>query len=110
VTAAAGPAVNAALAGRSAMAGTKAAGRAVAAVAERTKTPFIIGGAAAGVAGGLMLQRRRSRSGTNGLSGIFRDGQLDLGAIAAAARKAGDVGQQLGDIGKAIERTQGKKD
>ena len=39
--------------------GTKAAGRAIAAAGQRAKTPLIVGGAAlAGVAGGLVLNRR----------------------------------------------------
>jgi hypothetical protein len=51
---------NAALAGRAALAGTKAAGRAVASAADRAGTPLIVGGAAAaGVIGGLAIDRAR---------------------------------------------------
>ena len=106
-------AANAAVARQSAVAGTKAAGRAVAAAAKQAKTPLIVGGAAAaGIAGGLIAQRRSSRSrfNPNGLSKLpIRDGKLDLGALASAAHKAGELGQQMNDIGTAIDRAQGRK-
>jgi hypothetical protein len=104
------PAANAAVAKTAAIAGTKAAGRAVAVAAERVKTPLIVGGAAtAGVIGGLIVHRRSSRSGRNGFSRIhlpLRDGKLDLSTIAAAAHKAGELGQQANELGTALDRVQ----
>lgn len=109
----ASPAANAALAGRAALAGTKAAGRAVVSSAERAGTPLIVGGAAAaGVIGGVLVHRRAARSpdGFTGISNLVRDGKLDLDVVAGAARRAGAMGQQLGEIGTAIERVErGKK-
>jgi hypothetical protein len=105
-------AANAAAAKVAALNGTRAAGKALAAAVERAKTPLIVGGAAtAGVVGGLAIHRRNSRSrlGLNGLSGIplpVRDGRLDLDAIAAAAHRAGSLGQQLHEIGNALEHAQ----
>ena len=34
----------------------------------------------------------------------IKDGKLDLDAVASAARRAGSIGQQLGDVASAIER------
>ena len=105
-------AANAAAAGKAAVAGTKAAGRAVAVVAERGKKPLIVGGAAmAGVLAGLIALRRNGGSNHLG-SGRWipmRDGRLDLDAIAEAAKTAGSFGQQLSDIGTAIETVQRRK-
>jgi len=73
----------------------------------------IVGGTtAAALAGGYLIRKRNRRSTVRGRAQFplpLRDGKLDVGAIAAAARKAGEVGQQLGDIGAAIERTQKHK-
>jgi len=57
---------NAALAGKAAVAGTRAAGRALSLAASRAKAPLIVGGsAAAGLAGGLaVIHRRKGRKRT----------------------------------------------
>src|SRR5436190_1138428 len=57
----AGPAANAALAGKGAAAGTKAAGKAISGALYRARAPLIGGGAAAaGFVGGLAVLRRRN--------------------------------------------------
>jgi hypothetical protein len=106
--AAAEPRVNAIAAKDAAAAGTKAAGKAVAAAASKAKTPLIVGGAAiAGVAGGLVAKNRVSSS-KRGRRPRFslptRDGKLDLDAVASAARRVGAMGEQVGEIANALER------
>jgi len=55
-----GVAANAALAGKAAVAGTRAAGKAVSSAVSHARTPLIVGGSAAvGIAGGLVASRRR---------------------------------------------------
>jgi hypothetical protein len=39
----------------------------------------------------------------------IRDGKLDLEGIASAARRVGEMEEQVGDIGAAIERVQHEK-
>lgn len=54
-------AANAALAGKAAIAGTRAATRAASLALSRTKVPLVVGGsAAAGLAGGLAVIHRRN--------------------------------------------------
>ena len=84
----------------------KDAGGKVAEVAGRAKVPLLAGGAAlAGAAGGIALGTRQAHR-KSGLGGI---GGKDL---AKAARKAGDVGAQVGEIAlevrRARESTNGK--
>ncbi len=70
----------------------KDAGRAVGRAASRAKVPLVAGGAAlAGAAGGIALGAHQARRG-KGLGAIHTDG------IARAARKAGDVGMQIGEL------------
>jgi hypothetical protein len=60
--AAAGPAADLLAAREAAVAGTRAAGKAVATATSRAKVPLVAGGAAvAGFAGGLALIRRQGR-------------------------------------------------
>jgi hypothetical protein len=88
-----GPGANAALAGQAALAGTKAAGRALGAVAAKAKGPMFVGaGTVAGVAGGLAVVRRRN--------GRAPQGTLDVDRVVAAARRAGSFGEELGPHGE----------
>jgi hypothetical protein len=76
----------------------KDAGGKVAEVAGRAKVPLLAGGAAlAGAAGGIALGTRQAHR-KSGLGGI---GGKDL---AKAARKAGDVGAQVGEIALEVRR------
>ena len=103
-------AANAIAARAAAAAGARAAGRAVVTAVEQAKTPVIVGGtAAAALVGGLLIRRHSRDSAVRRIPLPIRDGKLDLAAIASAARKAGEFGQQLGDIGNAIERAQKHK-
>jgi hypothetical protein len=84
---------NAALAGQAALAGTRAAGKAVALAAARAGVPLAAGGGlAAGVAGGLaMVRRRRHR----------RVGGFD---VASAAERVGTLGEEVGRVAVVIQR------
>lgn len=84
----------------------KDAGRAVGHVASKVKVPLMAGGAAlAGAAGGIAFSARQGHRHRR-LSGVK---SKDL---AKAARKAGDVGAQVGEIAlevrRARERSNGK--
>jgi hypothetical protein len=77
----------------------KDAGGAVGRAASKAKVPLVAGGAAlAGAAGGLALGARRTHHRKNGLAGVS---SKDL---AKAARKAGDVGAQVGEIALEVRR------
>lgn len=83
----------------------KDAGRKVGRVASKAKVPLVAGGAAlAGAAGGIALSARQGHR-HRGLGGVK---SKDL---KKAARKAGDVGAQVGEIAlevrRARERTNG---
>lgn len=76
----------------------KDAGRAVGRVAGKAKVPLVAGGAAlAGAAGGMALSARKSHR-HRGLAGVT---SKDL---AKAAKKAGDVGAQVGEIAIEVRR------
>jgi hypothetical protein len=76
----------------------KDAGGMVGRAASKAKVPLLAGGAAlAGAAGGLALGARQSHH-RNGLGGFS---SKDL---AKAARKAGDVGAQVGEIALEVRR------
>jgi hypothetical protein len=92
-----GPGVNAVLAGRAALAGTQAAGRAAAIAAARAKVPLVAGGGMiAGVAGGLAVVRRRNAR-TSQVS-------FDVDRVIAAARRAGSFGEELGRMASLMEQ------
>ena len=103
-----GRAGNLVAAQHAAAAGTRAAGRAVAAAASQGKTPLIVGGAAiTGLAGGLVANRRLRRSRRSRFAGFsLRDGSLDLDAVASAARRVGSLGQSVADMADAAQATQ----
>jgi|SRR5215208_5100721 len=87
-----------ATAGAAALAGTRAAGRAVVLAASKAKAPLIAGGAAAaGLAGGLALtsERKRKRRGPS----------FDLDSATAAAKRVGSYGQQIAEVAEALEQT-----
>lgn len=90
-------AANAALAGRAALAGTQAAGKAVSLAAARARVPLVAGGGlAAGVVGGLAVIRRRRRprraSGFDVATAVERVGTLgeEIGRVAIVIQKAAD--------------------
>ncbi|HVX31863.1 MAG TPA: hypothetical protein VHA80_01885 [Solirubrobacterales bacterium] len=92
-----GPGVNAVLAGRAALAGTHAAGRAAKVAAARAKVPLVAGGGVlAGVAGGLAVVRRRGA----------RSAQVsfDVDRVIAAARRAGTFGEELSRMASLMEQ------
>jgi hypothetical protein len=75
----------------------KDAGRVVSRAASKAKVPLVAGGAAlAGAAGGMALahQTRRHR----GIAGVTSSD------VARAARKAGDLGVQVGEIALEVRR------
>jgi hypothetical protein len=85
---------------------TKDAGRKVGRVAGKAKVPLVAGGAAlAGAAGGMAALSARHNHRRRGLGGV---NSKDL---KKAAKKAGDVGAQVGEIAlevrRARERTNG---
>ena len=98
-----GAAANAAQAQLHALAGTRAAGKAVSAATSRARTPLIAGGAAlAGLAGGLaLINRARNGSGLGRRSS--KDGAFDLDSIASAAKRLSSFGDQVGVIASAVQ-------
>jgi len=87
----------AALAGQAALAGTRAAGRAMTLAVARVKAPLAAGGGlAAGVAGGLVVMRRRRRR--------RRPGALDIGDLASAAQRIGTLGEEVGRVAIVIQK------
>jgi hypothetical protein len=103
----------AAAAAQSALAGTRAAGQAVATATRRIKTPLIVGGGAlAGVLGGLALRHRTNGSKFSGsIGGVklpIQDGKVDLDAVGAAAERLESLGQQAGTVVSALRAQQGK--
>lgn len=92
----AGAAASAALAGKAAMEGTRAAGMAISLAASKVKVPLAVGGGlAAGAAGGLALVRR---------NGHRRRSGPDLGPVISAAKHAGSIGEELGRLAAAAEK------
>jgi hypothetical protein len=87
-------AANAAFAGQAAMAGTRAAGKAITLAAGQVKGPLAAGGGlAAGIAGGLVLvNRRRGRRRAMGFD------------IAGAAERIGALGEEVGRVAIVIQR------
>jgi hypothetical protein len=103
-----------AAAGQAALAGTRAAGRAAVVAAKRVKTPLAVGGgAAAGIIGGLALRNRtngsRFGSALRNVELPFRDGKLDLDAVASAAESVESFGKQAGTIATALRAQSSKK-
>jgi hypothetical protein len=94
VPAPADAAANAALAGQAAMAGTRAAGRALTLAAAQAKGPLAAaGGLTAGIAGGLaFVRRRRGRRRAKGFD------------IASAAERVGTLGEEVGRVAIVIQR------
>ncbi len=76
----------------------KDAGRSIGRAAGKAKVPLMAGGAAlAGAAGGIALGTHQAHR-KNGL------GKIDSKDLARAARKAGDVGAQVGEIALEVRR------
>ena len=97
----------------SVVSGAKGAGETVAEVSAKARTPLMAGGAAlAGIAGGLAARRLGGRSknplqralSKSPLSGKGVDlSKLDLQTLTSAGRRVGSLGQQIGEISKAVE-------
>ncbi|HEY2715467.1 MAG TPA: hypothetical protein VGI73_04525 [Solirubrobacterales bacterium] len=98
-----GAAANAALAGKAALDGTQAAGKAVGLAVTKARVPLVAGaGLAAGAAGGLALMRRRN--------GHHHRGHLDLDLdLASVAKRVGSFGEELGRVANAVEKAAGSK-
>jgi hypothetical protein len=93
------------------------AGGNVAEFASKAKTPLLAGGAAlAGIAGGVAVSRNRSKSRFKRPSApslpksIKRIdlSKVDLDALTSAARRVRSIGEQVGDIADAAEKTHKK--
>jgi hypothetical protein len=84
-------------------------GEKVSGVASKAKTPLVAGGAAlAGLAGGLALRgRAQSRRPVRRLKKVDLS-KIDLDAITSAARRARAIGEQVGDIADAADKTRKK--
>ena len=79
----------------------KGAGRAVGKAVGKAKVPLMAGGAAlAGAAGGIALGRQGNRH--RGLAAVKP--KIKSKDLAKAARKAGDVGAQVGEIALEVQR------
>jgi hypothetical protein len=87
-------------------------------IASKAKTPLVAGGAAlAGIAGGIALKSRtESRRPVKRLRAVSLPksvknidlSKLDLKAITSAARRVQSVGEQVGDVADATEKTRKK--
>jgi hypothetical protein len=93
-------------------------GEKVSNVASKAKTPLVAGGAAlAGLAGGIALRSRtenrrpvkklRTRALPRSLKNMDL-GKVDLDAITNAARRISSIGEQVGDVADAAEKTRKK--
>jgi hypothetical protein len=83
----------------------KGAGRTVGRVAGKAKVPLVAGGAAlAGAATGIAALSARQSHRHRGLPGVRGLGGVKSKDIAKAARKAGDVGAQVGEIALEVRR------
>jgi hypothetical protein len=90
----------------------------VGSLASKAKTPLVAGGAAlAGIAGGVALKSRtenrrpvgklRTRKLPESLRSIDL-GKVDLDAITHAAKRIRSLGEQVGDVAEAAEKTRKK--
>jgi hypothetical protein len=94
------------------------AGGKVAELASKAKTPLMAGGAAlAGIAGGVALKSRNdSRRPLKSLRSVSLPksvknidlGKLDLNTITSAARRVQSIGEQVGDVADAADKTRKK--
>jgi hypothetical protein len=90
----------------------------VAQLASKAKTPLLAGGAAiAGIAGGVALKSRNdSRRPLNALRSVSLPKSLknvdlskvDVEAVMDAARQVRSIGEQVGDVVEAAEKTRKK--
>ncbi|MGN6216490.1 MAG: hypothetical protein ACTHN7_05975 [Solirubrobacterales bacterium] len=89
---------SAAMAGKEALAGTRAAGKALSTAASSARLPLIAGGSlVAGLSGGLVVLKHR-RNGPRRSAPNF-----DLGAVVDAAQKVGAMGEEVGRIASAVQ-------
>ena len=93
-------------------------GKRVGDLASKAKTPLVAGGAAlAGIAGGVALKSRTEnrrpveRLRFRALPKSFRNidlSKVDLDAVTDAARRIRSLGEQVGDVADAAEKTRKK--
>jgi hypothetical protein len=78
-------------------------------LASKAKAPLLAGGAAlAGVAGGLALKSRsQSRRPIKRLSSVSMP-KVDLDSLTSAARQVRSIGEQVGDLADAADKTRKK--
>lgn len=94
------------------------AGGKVAEFASKAKTPLMAGGAAlAGIAGGVALKSRNdSRRPLKALRSVTLPkslknmdlGKVDLNTVTSAARRMQSIGEQVGDVADAADKTRKK--
>lgn len=90
-------AASAALAAKEAVAGTRAAGKAVSAAASGARLPLIAGGSlVAGLSGGLALIKRRQAS-------RRRSRSLGFGGAMGAVQQVGSFGEEMARISRAVQ-------
>jgi hypothetical protein len=78
-------------------------------LASKAKAPLLAGGAAlAGVAGGLALKSRsQNRRPIKRLSSVSLP-KVDLDSLTSAARQVRSIGEQVGDLADAADKTRKK--
>ena len=96
----------------------RGAGSTISSIVSKAKTPLVAAGAAvAGIAGGVALKNRNdSRSPLKKLRAPSMPkslknmdlGKVDLDAIMSAAREVRSIGEQVGDVADAAEKTRKK--
>jgi hypothetical protein len=99
------------------------AGGAVTQVVSKAKTPLLAGGAAlAGIAGGLAMRSRNNKtrnplkkmsapSMPKGMTKSIKKmdlSKVDVDSLTSAAQRIGKIGQQVGDVAEAAEKTRKK--
>jgi hypothetical protein len=93
------------------------AGGPVAQIASKGKTPLLVGGATlAGIAGGLVM-RERNGNGRNPLKKLGGSSvpkamsgasKIDVDSLTTAAKRVARIGQQVGDVAEAVEKSRKK--
>lgn len=88
-------------------------GKKVSDMASKARTPLVASGAAlAGIAGGMALKSRtESRRPVKRFRAVSLPKSvknIDLDKITSAARRVGSVGEQVGDVAEAAEKTRKK--
>jgi hypothetical protein len=86
-------------------------------IASKAKAPLLVGGAAlAGIAGGLVMRERNHKSrnplkrigGPSAAKAMSGVSKIDVDSLTTAAKRVGKIGQQVGDVAEAAEKTRKK--